>query len=82
MSALTRVASSRLLLCSQRQLWSRGVRAVGYQSAGIGEVMGVDGAFAVAMRLADFAPVGQSAFCQGWQLCVTNAVSLGWIVTT
>ena len=77
-----RVASSRLLLCSQRQLWSRGVRAVGYQSAGIGEVMGVDGAFAVAVRLADFAPVGQSAFCQGWQLCVTNAVSLGWIVTT
>ena len=77
-----RVASSRLLLCSQRQLWSRGVRAVGYQSAGIGEVMGVDGAFAVAVRLADFAPVGQSAFCQGWQLCVKNAASLGWIVTT
>jgi hypothetical protein len=44
--------------------------------------MGVDGAFAVAVRLADFAPVGQSAFCQGWQLCVKNAVSLGWIVTT
>jgi hypothetical protein len=38
--------------------------------------------FAVAVRLADFAPVGQSAFCQGWQLCVKNAVSLGWIVTT
>ena len=39
-------------------------------------------ALAVAVRLADFAPVGQSAFCQGWQLCVTNAVSVGWIITT
>jgi hypothetical protein len=35
----------------------------------------------VAGELADFAPVGQS-FCQGRQLCVKNAVSLGWIVTT
>src|SRR5271163_1357277 len=36
----------------------------------------------VAGELADFAPVGQSAFCQGWQLCVKNAASLGWIITT
>ena len=35
----------------------------------------------VAGELADFAPVGQS-FCQGWQLRVKNALSLGWIVTT
>jgi hypothetical protein len=33
-------------------------------------------------ELADFAIVGQSAFCQGWQLCVKNAASLGWIITT
>jgi hypothetical protein len=33
------------------------------------------------MRLTDFA-FGQSVFRQGWQLRVTNAVSLGWIVTT
>ena len=26
--------------------------------------------------------VGQSAFCQGWQLCVKNALSLGWIITS
>ena len=38
--------------------------------------------FVVAGELADFAPVGQSAFRQGWQLCVKNALSLGWIVTT
>jgi hypothetical protein len=37
--------------------------------------------FAVWRELADFAPVGQSAFCQGWQLCVKNAVSIGWIIT-
>ena len=36
----------------------------------------------VAGELADFAPVGQSVFCQGWQLCVKNAPSLGWIATT
>jgi hypothetical protein len=33
-------------------------------------------------ELADFAHVGQSAFCQGWQLCVKNALSLGRIITT
>jgi hypothetical protein len=38
--------------------------------------------FAVAVVSADFAPVGQLAFCQGWQLCVKNALSLGWITTT
>jgi hypothetical protein len=32
--------------------------------------------------VADFALGGQSVFCQGWQLRVKNAVSLGWIVTT
>ena len=42
----------------------------------------VDRVDGVARELADFAPVGQSAFCQGWQLCVKNALSLGWIVTT
>jgi hypothetical protein len=36
----------------------------------------------VAAQLADFWPVGQSVFCQGWQLCVKNAVSLCWIATT
>jgi hypothetical protein len=24
----------------------------------------------------------QSIWCQAWQLCVKNAVSVGWIVTT
>ena len=33
-------------------------------------------------ELADFAPVGQPVFCQGWQLRVKNALSLGWIITT
>ena len=37
---------------------------------------------AVAVRLADFAPIGQSAFVQAWQLCVKNALSLGGIITT
>jgi len=37
---------------------------------------------AVAVRLADFAPVGQSAFCQGWQPCVRNALSVDWIITS
>ena len=37
---------------------------------------------AVAEELADFAPVAQPVFCQGWQLCVKNALSLGWIITT
>jgi hypothetical protein len=32
-------------------------------------------------RVGGLAPVGQS-FRQGWQLCVKNAASLGWIVTT
>ena len=27
-------------------------------------------------------PVGQSSFRQGWQLCVKNALSLGWIIAT
>ena len=39
-------------------------------------------AFGVAGELADLAAVGQLAFCQGWQLCVKNALSLGWMVTT
>ena len=38
--------------------------------------------YLVAGQLADFAPVGQLVFCQGWQLWVKNAASLGWIVTT
>jgi hypothetical protein len=43
---------------------------------------GLDRAVGVAGELADFAPVGQSAFCQDWQLCVKNALSLGRIITT
>jgi hypothetical protein len=36
----------------------------------------------VVVRLAEFAPVGQSALCQGWQLWVKNALSLDGIVTS